>query len=56
MGLFHVTKGTPMVKALPDKSKLKDGKGICLDFCSHKKKCNFPHQLCKKIEALYQLE
>jgi hypothetical protein len=26
---------------------LKDGAGICLDFCSQEKKCNFPHQLCK---------
>jgi hypothetical protein len=45
MGLFHVKQGTPAVKALPKKGKLKDE--ICLDFCSHGKKCNFPHQLCK---------
>jgi hypothetical protein len=44
MGLSHVKKGTPVVKALPDKSKLKDVQGICLDFCLHG---NFPHQLCK---------
>ncbi len=37
MGLFHVKKGTPASKALPDKSMLKDGAGICMDFCSHKK-------------------
>jgi hypothetical protein len=43
-------KGAPAVKALPNKSKLKDGQGICLDFCSHEKKCNFPHQLCKNGE------
>jgi hypothetical protein len=47
MSLLHVKKGTPVVKALPDKSELKDVQGICLDFCSHGKKCNFPHQLCK---------
>jgi hypothetical protein len=47
MGLFHVKKGTSAVKVLPNKSKLKDGQGICLDFCLHEKKCNFPHQLCK---------
>jgi hypothetical protein len=45
MGLFHIKKGTPVAKALPEKGKLKDE--ICLDFCSHKKKCNYPHQLCK---------
>ncbi len=45
MGLFHVKQGTPAVKALPQKGKLKDE--ICLDFCLHGKKCNFPHQLCK---------
>jgi hypothetical protein len=46
-GIFHAKKGTPTVKALLDKSKLKDGQGICLDFCLHEKKCNFPYQLCK---------
>jgi hypothetical protein len=45
MGLFHVKQGTPTVKALPEKDKLKDK--ICLDFCLHWKKCNFPHQLNK---------
>jgi hypothetical protein len=45
MGLFHVKQGTPTVKALPKKGKLKDE--ICLDICSHGKKCNSPHQLCK---------
>jgi hypothetical protein len=45
MGLFLVKQGTPAVKALPKKGKLKDE--ICLDFCLHGKKCNFPHQLCK---------
>jgi hypothetical protein len=47
MGLFHVKKGTPASKALPDKSTLKDGAGICMDFCSHERKCTYPHQLCK---------
>jgi hypothetical protein len=44
MGLFHIKKGTPAVKALPKKGKLKDK--ICLDFCTHERKCNYPHQLC----------
>ena len=47
MGLFHVKKGTPAAKALPDKSTLKDGASICLDFCCHERKCNFTHLLCK---------
>ncbi len=47
MGLFHVKKGTPVAKALPDKSKFKDSKGICMDFCAQERKCNFPHQICK---------
>ncbi len=45
MGLFHLKKGTPASKALPEKSALKDG--ICLDFCCHERKCNFNHLLCK---------
>jgi len=45
MGLFHLKKGTPVSKALPDKSTLKDG--VCLDFCCHERKCNFNHLLCK---------
>ncbi len=44
---FMLKKGTPASKSLPDKSTLKDGAGICMDFCSHKKKCTYPHQLCK---------
>jgi hypothetical protein len=47
MGIFHVKKGTPVSKALPDKSKLKDGASICLDFCCHERKCKYPHALCK---------
>jgi hypothetical protein len=47
MGIFHVKAGTPVAKALPDKTLLEDSTGICLDFCSQDKKCNFPHQLCK---------
>ncbi len=46
MGLFYVKKGAPVDKAFPNKSKVKDGKGICLDFCSHEEKCDIPHQLC----------
>jgi hypothetical protein len=46
MGIFHVKKGTPVSKALPNKSKLKDGASICFDFCCHKRKCKYPHQLC----------
>ena len=47
MGIFHVKKGTPVLKALPDKTKLKDGASICLDFCCHERKCKYPHALCK---------
>ena len=47
MGIFHVKKGTPVSKALPDKAKLKDGASICLDFCCHERKCKYPHALCK---------
>jgi hypothetical protein len=47
MGLFHLKKGTPAAKALPEKSILKDGVSVCLDFCCHKRKCNHPHALCK---------
>ena len=47
IGLFHLKKGTPLAKALPDKSTLKSGISVCLDFCSRKRKCNFPHALCK---------
>jgi hypothetical protein len=45
MGLFHVKKGTPVSNALPDKSKLTAQ--VCMDFCSHNRKCNKPHQLCQ---------
>ena len=45
MGLFHLKKGAPASKALPEKSTLKDE--ICLDFCCHERKCNFNHLLCK---------
>jgi hypothetical protein len=47
MGIFHIKKVTPAAKALPDKTLLKDSTGICVDFCSQEKKCNFLHQLCK---------
>jgi hypothetical protein len=47
MGLFYIKKGTPTAKALPDKSTLNDGVGVCMGFCSHEKKCNFLHQLYK---------
>ncbi len=42
IGLFHVKKGTLASKALPDKSTLKDGTGIYMDFCSHKKSVIIP--------------
>jgi hypothetical protein len=42
MGLFHVKKVTPAVNALPNNSKLKDGQGICLDFCLHEKNVTSP--------------
>jgi hypothetical protein len=45
MGIFHLKKGTPISKALPEKSTLKEG--FCLDFCCHERKCNFNHLLCK---------
>ena len=47
MGLFHVKKGDPAAKALPDKSTHKDRASICLDFCYHNQKFNFTHLLCK---------
>jgi hypothetical protein len=42
MGLLHGKKGTPAVKAIPDKSKLKNGQDICLDFCLHEKSVTSP--------------
>ncbi len=48
MGLFHVKKGAPAEKALPDKSKLKDGQGICLDFCLHEKSVTSPISYARK--------
>ncbi len=45
MGLFHMKKGTPVSKALPEKSTLKEG--VCLDFCCHERKCNYNHLPCK---------
>ncbi len=42
MGLFHVKKGT--CEPLPDKDKLTAQ--ICMDFCSHERKCSKPSQLC----------
>ena len=45
MGLFHMKKGTPASKALPEKGTLKEG--VCLDFCCHERKCNYNHLLCK---------
>jgi hypothetical protein len=42
MGIFHVKAGTPAAKALPDKTLLKDGARICLDFCSQVKKIQLP--------------
>jgi len=45
MGLFHMKKGTPASKALPEKSTLKER--VCLDFCCHERKCNYNHLFCK---------
>jgi hypothetical protein len=45
MGLFHMEKGASVAAALPEKGKLKEN--ICMDFCFHGRKCNFPHLLCK---------
>ena len=45
MGLFHMEKGASVAAALPEKGKLKEN--ICMDFCSHGRKCNFYHLLCK---------
>jgi hypothetical protein len=45
MGLFHMEKCATMATALPKKGKLKEY--ICMDFCCHDKKCNFPHLLCR---------
>ncbi len=45
MGLFHMEKGATVATALPENGKLKED--ICMDFCCHDKKCNFPHLLCR---------
>jgi hypothetical protein len=45
MGLFHTKKGASIATVLPKKGKLKEN--ICLDFCSHDRKCDFPLLLCK---------
>jgi hypothetical protein len=44
MGLFHTKNGISAGAAHPKKGKLKDK--ICLDFCSHTRKCSKPHQVC----------
>jgi hypothetical protein len=44
MGLFHTKIGISAGAAHPKKGKLKDE--ICLDFCSHTRKCSKPHQVC----------
>jgi hypothetical protein len=51
MGLFHMEKGASIAAALPKKGKLKDN--TCMDFCSHDRKCNFPHMLCKNGKHYY---
>jgi hypothetical protein len=43
MGLFHMEKGATVATALTKKGKLKED--ICMDFCYHDKKCNFPQLL-----------
>jgi hypothetical protein len=45
LGIFHIKQGVNAALALPEKGKLKDS--ICLDFCAHGKKCNYPQMLCK---------
>jgi hypothetical protein len=45
LGMFHIKQGVNATLALPEKGKLKDR--ICLDFCAHGKKCNYPQMLCK---------
>jgi hypothetical protein len=45
LGIFHIKQGINATSALPKKGKLKDS--ICLDFCTHGKKCNYPQMLCK---------
>jgi hypothetical protein len=48
MGIFHLKKGTtPVSKALPEKSKFKNGATVCLEFCCHGRKCKFPRQICE---------
>jgi hypothetical protein len=45
LGMLHIKQSINATLALPEKVKLKDS--ICLDFCSHGKKCNYPQMLCK---------
>ncbi len=45
LGIFHIKQGINATSALLRKGKLKDS--ICLDFCAHGKKCNYPQILCK---------
>jgi hypothetical protein len=45
LGMFHIKQDINENLALPKKGKLKDS--ICLDFCAHGEKCNYPQMLCK---------
>jgi hypothetical protein len=45
LDIFHIKQGANATSALLEKGKLKDS--ICLDFCAHGKKCNYPQMLCK---------
>jgi hypothetical protein len=54
MGLFHLKKGTPASKALPEKSTLKDG--ICLDFLLPREEVQLQSPALQERETLYQLE
>jgi hypothetical protein len=45
MGIFHIKQSVNVTSALPKQGKLKVS--ICLNFCAHGKKCNYPQMLCK---------
>jgi hypothetical protein len=49
--MFHIKQGVNATSALLKKGKLKDS--ICLDFCAHRKKCNYPQTFCKNGKHYY---
>jgi hypothetical protein len=51
MDIFHVKAGTPVAKALPDKTLLADSAGICLDFCSQDKNA-ISHISCARMASI----